>query len=156
MTIIERHTERCHLSTVEMNGPVTLPELEAHNAHRFARRIVLTADCLWYVGRETVFTDMSVAKLDAYSARLRALYRAAPLPMVRRTAWLCESEQALPFVRHFLRDRSADDGLYALPRLVGAFPEAAAWLMVSESDLAETLARGEVIATFPTAPRPAM
>jgi hypothetical protein len=147
--IIERYNERRHLSTITLSGSVAMRDLEAHNDHRLAQRLVRTADCLWCVEPGAEFADMTIEKLDAYGERLRALYRSAPLPLARRLAWLCRSERALPFVQHFLRNRAPDDGLYALPRLVDSIAQAAQWLMVPEDDLVETLTRGAVVAAFP-------
>lgn len=148
MPIVERQSARQHLNAVQMSGAIALSEIRAHNDDRLRDRATLTADAVYHLPRNAHFTDLTIEALDAHRARLRRQLEAAKLPLIRRTAWLCESRAALPFVQHFLSQRGPDDGLFAAARLTHSLSEAADWLMTSVADIEATLATGRILARF--------
>lgn len=142
MTLVLRHNERHELNRIEYRGRVTTAELTALADYQFVNPTWLAYDCINVVSADADFDSVSFTDLDAIFAKYRALFEPRRLAIFRRSAWICESPQALTHVSHWIGGRNLRQGMSSDVRLLDDYAAACAWLVLAPT-MAEVLATGE-------------
>jgi hypothetical protein len=136
-----RHNQALDLNLVEYLGPVSLAELTALAEFQAGNVIHLRRDCMNRVHAGAHFAEVDFTALDALFAHYRTLFAPLSLQIVRRSAWLCESDAARLHVRHWLGgDPRA--GMASAVRQFETFAEAGEWLLLTRAETA-SVERGE-------------
>ncbi|MGE3249455.1 MAG: hypothetical protein AB7J28_14540 [Hyphomonadaceae bacterium] len=142
MTIVFRRSETLDLCALEFSGAVSIADLIAHLEFRATHADLQAADTFHFVHPDMLFT-FPPERIDDVRSHMRSMLAKAPLPVIRRTTWICKSDRALPHLKRWLLDRApGEDGLYVTPRLVETIEEAAEWLIVPVGEL-RAFAAGE-------------
>jgi hypothetical protein len=128
---------------------VFLKDVVEHLKFRFAHRDFLAADTFCLVQPDCNVVDVTAKAIDDLRTSVLAPLKAASLPMIRRTAWLCLSASVRQVLVQAMRERTTSDGLYTSPRLVSTITEASEWLGVDEHTLTQLSAAAPVVASFP-------
>jgi hypothetical protein len=139
--VVLRHHEALELNLVEYCGAISLAELKALAEFQAVNTQHLRRDCLAHVRPGAHFACVDFTALDDLFAHYRALFAPLDLQIVRRSAWLCESEAACRHVRHWLAG-DPRTGMASAARQFDTFAEACEWLLLSDAE-AEIVARAE-------------
>jgi hypothetical protein len=136
VTLIVRHNEALELNCVDYLGAVSMAELAELAKFNAANPTWVTYDCLSVVAPGADFLSVNFRELDALLAEYRAIYQPLNFLILRRAAWLCLSDAALPHVRHWTRD-PADRrvSMSSDVRLFSSYAEAAEWLLLRPAEL---------------------
>jgi hypothetical protein len=136
VTLIVRHNEKLELNRVDYIGAVSMGELAELAKFHAANPTWVTYDCISVVAPGADFLSVNFRELDDLLAEYRAIYQPLNFLILRRAAWLCLSEAALPHVRHWTRD-PADrrSSMSSDVRLFGSYAEAAEWLLLRPVEL---------------------
>lgn len=135
LPVVVRHHEKLELNRVEYSGAITLPEIEAMAAFNAANPAWLTYDCLSLVIPGAEF-QLEIAALDAVSARYSELFRPLTFLILRRSAWLCLSPGAEPYVAHWVGARDLKADMSSDVRAFTRFEDAGEWLVLSPAGVA--------------------
>lgn len=133
MTVVLRRNETLELNMVEYRGSVTLAELAALAGWHEDKCDQLRSDTLNIVLPGTDFHAVDLAALDALFAHYRDLYGGLVFQILRRSAWICQSDAAQSHVSHWLTGRNTRDGMSSDVRQFTTFAEAGDWLVLSEA-----------------------
>ncbi|MGE0596638.1 MAG: hypothetical protein AB7P07_09730 [Hyphomonadaceae bacterium] len=133
MPVVLRHNEKLEVNRVEYHGAVTLQELKDLAAFQAANPAWLTFDCLSFVASGADFHAVSLAQLDTLFAEYRALFEPLHFLIMRRSAWLCQSDAARAHVRYWIGDRDAKSEMSSDVRQFETYAEAGEWLVLSAS-----------------------
>lgn len=137
MPLVLRYNQELELNLAEYHGPVSLAELEALAAFLADNPGFLKRDTLSHVLPGATFEGVAFAALDRLFTRYAGMFAPMDFQIVRRSAWLCESPAAQPFVDYWIGDRDTREAMSSTLRQFPTFAEAGDWLILSES---ETLA----------------
>lgn len=140
MPVVLRHHDKLEVNRVEYLGAVTLAELKALAEFQAANPTWLTYDCLSLVAPGAEFR-VGPADLDELFAHYRVLFAPLEFLIMRRSAWLCQSDAAREHVSYWLGGRDTKSGMSSDVRQFDTFEEAGEWLVLSPSG-AEALASG--------------
>ena len=132
MPVVLFHSEGLDLNVVEYRGPVTLAELEALAAFQARNPRHMRRDCLNHVRPGAYFAAVDLRALDALFAHYRTLFAPMTFEIMRRSAWLCESEAACKHVRHWLSGDTRR-GMSSAVRQFDTLAEACDWLLLPEA-----------------------
>lgn len=131
MTLIVRHNEELELNRVDYVGAVSMVELAELAKFNAANPAWVTYDCLSVVAPGADFLSVNFRELDALLANYRDIYQPLNFLILRRAAWLCLSDAALPHVRHWTRDPADKRTTMSSDvRLFTSYHEAAEWLLL--------------------------
>jgi hypothetical protein len=135
VTIVLRHNEALELNLVEYRDVVSLAELKALAQFAAANPEHMVRDGLAIVMPNARFSDVDAPALDALFAHYRQLYAPIQFQLLRRSAWICQSDAAAPQVRHWL---SGDirEGMSSAVRQFDTIAEAGEWLVLSAAEIA--------------------
>lgn len=142
MSIVLRYNEQLELNLAEYRGAIAFAELEALFHFLSAHPSFLKRDSLSIVAPGAAFADVERAALDRLFAGYARLYESLTFPIVRRSAWLCQSPDAEALVDYWLGDRNALDAVSSTLRRFDTYAEAGDWLVLSPHD-ASRLERGK-------------
>lgn len=137
MPVVLRHNELLELNIAEYHGAITLAELQGVADYLAANRSFLKCDCLSVVFPGADFAGVEFDALDRIFGRYKTLYAPMNFQIIRRSAWLCFSPAAQPYIDHWCGKRDAREAMSTTLRQFSSFEEAGDWLVLSE---AETLA----------------
>lgn len=142
MTLVLRHNDKLELNRVEYSGAISLAELIAVAEFQAQEPTWLSYDCLNLVAPGAYFEQVDHRALDALFERYSALFKPLQLVIFRRAAWLCESDEARPQIRHWIGGRDTRAGISSDIREFDSIGEACEWLVLSPAQ-AEIAARPE-------------
>jgi len=134
--IVLRHNPALELNLVEYRGAITMTELDSFAEFNGRHPESMMRDCFNVVMPGVWFCSVDFSALDALFARYIKLYAPLHFPIMRRAAWLCLSQAALPHVRHWLGG-DARGGMSSAVREFDSFLEAGDWLVLSAAEMAE-------------------
>lgn len=135
MTIVLRHNEALDLNLIEYRDVVSLAELKALAQFATENPEHIVRDGLAIVMPNARFSDVDAPALDALFAHYRQLYAPIQFQLLRRSAWVCQSEHAAPQVRHWLSG-DAREGMQSAVRQFDTLAEAGEWLVLSNEEIA--------------------
>ncbi len=130
MPVVMRHNDELELNRVEYHGSVTLPELVALAEFNAANPTWLTYDCLSWILPGAHFRSIEKATLDSIFAKYRTAFEPLHFLILRRSAWLCQSEAALEHLGHWLGGRDTRGGMSSDVRKFDTISEAGEWLIL--------------------------
>lgn len=142
MTVVLRHNDALELNRVEYRGSVSLDELLALAEFQAGEQSFLTYDVLNWVMPGTDFLSVDFRALDTLFARYRTIFEPLNFLILRRSAWICDSDVAMPHLRHWLGGRDTKDAMSTDARLFESFEAATEWLILSTAEAA-TLKSGD-------------
>lgn len=137
MPVVLRHNELLELNIAEYRGAITVAELEGVANFLAANSSFLKCDCLSVAFPGASFEAVAFEDLDHVFGRYKTLYAPINFQIIRRSAWICFSPAAQPYIDHWSGKRDARESMSTTLRQFASFDEAADWLVLSE---AETLA----------------
>lgn len=135
MTVVLRHNANLELNLVEYRDVVTLAELKALADFVAAHPQHMARDALAVVMPGARFSDVDATALDQLFAHYRKLYAPIQFQLLRRSAWICQSEAAAPQVRHWLSGDTRE-GMSSAVRQFDTIAEAGEWLVLSAAEIA--------------------
>lgn len=135
MTVVLRHNPALQLNLVEYQGSVTLVELAELARFMSNNSSRLTCDTLNWVRPNGDFHSVSLDTLDELLAQYRTYFEPLKLQILRRSAWLCQSEAAAEHVRHWVSGPDMRSSLSSNVALFETFADAGDWLLLSEAEL---------------------
>lgn len=136
MTLLVRHNENLELNRVDYVGAVSMVELAEFAKFNAANPTWVTYDCLSVVAPGADFLSVNFRELDALLANYRDIYQPLNFLILRRAAWLCLSDAALPHVRHWTRDPTEKRATMSSDiRLFTNYQDAADWLLLRPGEL---------------------
>ncbi len=158
MTLVVRHNEKLELNRVDYIGAVSMTELADFAKFNAANPTWVTYDCLSVVAPRADFLSVNFRELDALLAEYREIYQPLNFLILRRAAWLCLSDAALPHVRHWTRDPAEKrTAMSSDVRLFTNYQDAADWLLLRPGELPRIEAGEGFIEIFRSeAPAPAL
>jgi hypothetical protein len=142
VSVVLRHNCKLELNRIEYSGAVSLAEINALAEFQSAHPTMLTHDCLSIVSPGADFPNLDFAHLDGLFDRYRTMFAPLKFSIVRRSAWMCQSDAAREHVLHWLRGRNTREGMSSDVRLFETFADAGEWLILSEPEIA-SLSSGE-------------
>lgn len=153
MTIVLRHNEALELNLIEYRDVVSLAELRGLAQFAAANTEHMVRDGLAIVMPNARFSDVDKPALDALFAHYRQLYAPIQFQLLRRSAWVCQSEAAAPQVHHWLSG-DAREGMQSAVRQFDTLAEAGEWLVLSADEVARAERREgfEEVARFTDPP----
>lgn len=131
MTVVLRHNEQLELNRVEYHGAVSLGELIALAEFQAANPTWLTYDALSLVLPSADFSGIDKAALDTLFAKYKQLFEPLHFLILRRSAWICQSDLAQAHVQHWLSGRDTREDVSSDVRKFDTFAEAGDWLILS-------------------------
>jgi hypothetical protein len=140
--LVLRHNDPLELNLAEYCGSVTVLELEAAAAFFAARVSLLKHDTLHLVHASADFDGVEFGALDRLFERYARIFAPIDFQIVRRSAWVCQSEAAQPHIAYWVDGRDTRAALSSTLRRFGSLAEAGEWLLLSGAEIA-TLERGE-------------
>lgn len=135
MPVTVRHNAALELLLVEYRGTITWDELKALAAFGARHPDYLRRETLSWVLPCGRFGDIEFARLDALFEHYRQLYAPIDFQIFRRSAWLCESAEALEHVRYWLTGRDAREAMSSTVRHFTGLAEAGEWLLLNEREV---------------------
>ena len=136
MTLTVRHNEKLELNRVDYVGAVSMAELAELAKFNAANPTWVTYDCLSVVAPGADFLSVNFRELDTLLAEYRDIYQPLNFLILRRAAWLCLSDAALPHVRHWTRDPAEKrTAMSSDVRLFTNYNEAAEWLLLRPAEI---------------------
>lgn len=135
MPIVLRHNETLELNLVEYQGAITWDELVELAGFGARNCKYLRRDSLNWVLPGAHFREVDFARLDALYNHYAKLYAPMDFQIFRRSAWLCESPEALEHVRYWLVGRNAREAMSSTVRDFTNLQDAGEWLLLSENEL---------------------
>lgn len=135
MPIVLRHNEALEFNRVDYSGSITLAELSALAEFNAATPSWLTYDTMSIVVPGADFLSINFAELDTLFAQYRTIYAPINMLIMRRSAWLCQSDAARKHVRYWLGDRDTRESLHSDVRLFDSFETAGEWLLLRPTEL---------------------
>jgi hypothetical protein len=141
VTVVLRHSERLELNLVEYRDTISFAQLQALAGYAAANQHHIVRDGLAVVMPGARFSDVDAPALDALFAHYRKLYAAVDFQILRRSAWICLSEDAAPQVRHWLSGDTRE-GMSSAVRQFDTYAEAGEWLVLNNEEVA-LIERGE-------------
>lgn len=142
MPVVLRHNVQLELSVAEYGGDVALAELEAMATFLAQNPSFLKRDCLSLVAPGAHFGGIDFAALDHLFGRYKTIYAPLSFQIIRRSAWLCLSSAAQPYVDYWIGGRDTREAMSSTLRQFSTYAEAGDWLVLSESET-QMLERGE-------------
>jgi hypothetical protein len=151
MTIVLKRNPEFELTLVHFSGTISAEQLEALMRIQASDPAIATNDALQILATDADMRAVSFEDLDRLRALLHDLIQPIDFQLVRRSAFICHSPDALEQLKYWLRDRSGRDGIKTEPKLCDSMEEAREWLLLTPEELADAAAeRGfEEIARFP-------
>ncbi len=142
MPVILRHNKQLELSRVDYARTVSMAELGDMAKFFNANPRWVSHDTCNLVLPGAEFSGFDRAALDQLFARYANIYAPLTFQILRRSAWLCQSEAARDYVQYWVGDRDVRTQMSSDVRLFDTFAAASEWLLLSASE-AEQLQRGE-------------
>ncbi|HYD89134.1 MAG TPA: hypothetical protein VEA80_16775 [Vitreimonas sp.] len=136
MPVVLRHSPELDLNVVEYHGAMTLAELKALAAFQAQNPVHLQRDALTIVLPDADFGAVDLDALDALFARYRAMFAPLAFQFLRRSAWLCFSENARAHVDYWVNGRDTRSSMSSAVRSFDSFAEAADWLVLTKEEAA--------------------
>lgn len=136
MPITLRHNEVLELNLVEYQGAVTWDELKQLASFGARNPDHLRRDTLSWVLPGAHFREIDFARLDALYDHYRKLFAPMDFQIFRRSAWLCESADAMEHVRYWLTGRDAREALSSTVRDFTNLSDAGEWLLLNQGEIA--------------------
>jgi hypothetical protein len=141
VTIVLRHNADIDLNMVEYRDAISFDELKAIAAFVSAHPDHMQRDSLNIVVPDANLDTVQMAELDALFAHYRDLYAPLHFEMLRRSAWICQSEAAAGHVRHWLGGDTRNSMRSAV-RQFESLAEAGEWLVLNDAEI-EAAGSGE-------------
>jgi hypothetical protein len=88
------------------------------------------------------FGTIEFAALDRLFGRYKTIYAPMKFQIMRRSAWLCFSPAAQPYIDYWIGGRDTRESMSSTLRQFETYAEAGDWLVLSETETA-TLERGD-------------
>jgi hypothetical protein len=159
VTVVLRHNAAIDLNLVEYRDAVSFAELKGIAAFVSADPAHMKRDTLTIVCPAAHFSSVEMTELDALFEHYRALYAPLHFDLLRRSAWVCQSEAAAPHVAHWLGG-DIRSGMRSTVREFDTIEQAGEWLVLNETEIAATVSGdgfAEIIrfTDTPVAPRAA-
>jgi len=140
--VVLRHNETLELNRVEYHGAVTASELfQLAEFHNHAPKW-LTFDFLSLILPGANFDAVDFPALDDLFGRYRKMLAPMEFLMMRRSAWLCQSERARAHLFHWMNGRETRDSMSSDVRLLESFEQVGDWLLLNPTEL-DQLRTGE-------------
>jgi hypothetical protein len=140
--LVLRHNDPLELNLAEYCGSVTVLELEAAAAFFAAQVSLVKHDTLHLVHAGADFDSLDFGALDRLFERYASIFAPIDFQIVRRSAWVCQSAAARPYIAYWVEGRDTRGALSSTLRQFGSLAEAGEWLLLSDAEI-ETLERGE-------------
>ena len=142
MPVVLRHNETLELNLAEYMGVITLAQLVGVAGFGAKHPDFLKADTLNVIHENADFSAVDLTELDALFARYKALFAPLNFQIYRRSAWLCLSTAAVPYVDHWLGEHDMREAMSSAVRRFETYADAGDWLLLSAAELAQ-VERGE-------------
>jgi hypothetical protein len=140
--VVLRRNEDLDLNLAEYAGSVTFTELQAVAAFLTENPAFLKSDTLSLVLPDAHFSGIDLAALDQLFGRYTTLYAPMSFQIVRRSAWICQSQAAQAHVDYWVGGRDALEAMSSTIRQFATFEQAGDWLVLSPAETA-ILERGD-------------
>lgn len=141
MTVVLRHHEKLELNLVEYTGSVSLAELKAVAAFMAHHPNLLQRDGLNLILPNADFSTIPLPELDRLFEYYTTLFAPLNLQIMRRAAWVCQSQFAQTHIRRWLAG-DMRKGMSSNVRQFGTLAEAGDWLLLNDAEFA-LVQRGE-------------
>lgn len=136
MPVVLRHNEQIELNLAEYHGVVTLAELETVATFLAENPWFLKRDCLSLALPNADFSGVGFAALDRLFGRYKTIYAPMSFQIIRRSAWLCLSPAAQPYIDYWMGGRDTRGAMSSTLRQFSSYAEAGDWLVLSERETA--------------------
>lgn len=138
MPVVLSHNETLELNLAEYSGAISLDELKALAQFMAKNPDDLRRDTLTILLPSAHLRDVDLNALDALFSRYRTMYAPLDFQIVRRSAWICQSEAALGHARRWVDDgrETAREEMSSLVRLFDDYATAGEWLLLSTDEIA--------------------
>jgi len=148
--VVLRHNEQIEMNMADYHGQVSLCELEAVAVYLGANPAFLKRDTLSVVHPGATFAAVPLEALDRLFGRYKALFAPLDFQMLRRSAWLCLSDDAQAHVDYWIGGRDAREALSSTLRQLSTYVEAGDWLVLNtaETQALQTGAGFDEVARF--------
>lgn len=160
MTITLRYNQELELNLAAYQGAITLPALQALADFLAAYPQYLKHDALSILLPDAHFDGVELDALDHLFGRYATLFAPLSFRIIRRSAWICRSPAAQPYVDHWLGRPGIREAMSSTQRQFESYADAGDWLALGKSGIEaiQTGAGFDDVASFddaPTLPRAA-
>jgi hypothetical protein len=133
VTIILRHNENLELNLVEYTGAVSLAELKALAVFMARNPLHMQRDGLNLILPDADLSSIPLPELDRLFDYYATLFAPLKLQILRRSAWVCQSQFAQSHVRRWLSGDTRK-AMSSNVRQFGTLAEAGEWLLLNEAE----------------------
>lgn len=139
------------------SGVVSKEEINALAEFLAANPLHLRRDSVSVVEADADFSSVSLGDLDALFARYKEIFALVPMQLLRRSAWICRSEQARAHVDYWVGRRDTRSAVTSDMRQFQTIEDAGQWLALSPLEIAilESRTAFEDLRSFATGARSA-
>jgi hypothetical protein len=154
VTITLRYNQELELNLATYRGAITLPALQGLADFLAAHPQYLKRDALSVLAPDAYFDGVELGALDNLFGRYATLFAPLSFQIIRRSAWICQSSAAQPYVDHWLGRPGMREAMSSTQRQFESYADAGDWLVLGKSGIEaiETGAGFDDVASFDDAP----